>query len=330
MKKHLKTIVLMVLAIIPLTLSAQEKEKKTRDAYNKSWAITNLDTEFKNFMSNKDISEYANGSSARRSDKDDKISSLMESNTFKIPSDKQKYLEQLSKAFKYSKPEAYYFFTQEAGLSSQKITNIAYGENLEYKHGYGGYFNRNYSIACIKDPADSLKRYCYAMTWWYEEPARSEIHVKLDKFYSYIPEEWEKMQEKNGNHIVISNNNEIGNLSKKELRQLKKLLGNGYNITISNNSSSQKTDTITSSSEFLLRFGNLKNMYNKNQQEEGMTETTISTVLANKILELCNNYGHILSASEKNICIETLKDMNKYTPDKFIKGIFNEAIKKLG
>lgn len=329
MKKAFKTIVLMAFAIIPLTLSAQGKEKKIRDAYNSAWAITNLDTEFKNFMSNKDISEYATGSSASRSDKDDKISSLMESNTYKIPAGKQKYLKQLSRAFKYSKPEAYYFYSREAGISNQRITNIAYGENLENSISYGNYINRNYSIACFKDPADSLKRYCYVMTWWYADSAKDNIHVKLDKYYSYIPAEWEKMQNKNTGYTVISNNNELSNLSKKELRQLKRLLGDGYEITISNNSPAQKTDTIISSSEFLLRFGNLKNVYNKNQDERGMNETAISTVLASKILELCDNYGRVLSASEKGICIEALTDLKKSSFDKFISGIFGEAIKRL-
>lgn len=322
MKKIIRTTALASLFIImPSTAIAQEtttgkSKQEPHKAYNAAKAKNDMDKAFEDFIGNKNLIKYSNSSSASRSDDNGRASSSLESENFELDISNKRLVQTLQDAFNKNKKEAYYSYMRNAGLSGDAFIRILYGDNLEYSKTYGGYINRNYYMLCLKDQADSLRRYCYSLVW-YTDTAKNRLYVILDKFYSMIPEKFEKMKSKEYNDEDTSYG-----LSRKNMRRLKKLFGEGYNI----NSETRK-DTITSSAEFLIHFGNLKNMYETNRREAG--EISISTVLANKIMELCRNYGHLLSQSEKRICVETLKNIQKYNHDVFIKGLFDESIKSL-
>lgn len=331
MKKIIRTIALSSLfAIIPSAATAQgtktgkadKSKQEPYNIYNSAKAKNNMDKAFEDFIGNKNLIKYSNSSSASRSDDDNKKSSSLETEKLELDPSNEKLVRTLQNAFTENKKEAYYSYMRDAGLSSETFTNVLYGNNLEYRKTYGGYINRNYSMLCLKDQADSLRRYCYSLIW-YTDTAKNRLYVILDKFYGPIPEKFKTMKNE---RVFLQDNDEYINygLSKKNIKRLKKLLNERYDIN-----QEEKKDTITSSAEFLMYFGNLKNAYENYRREAGVTETSISTILANKIMELCRKYGHLLSQSEKKICVETLKNIQKYNHDIFIKGIFEESIKSL-
>ncbi len=105
--------------------------------------------------------------------------------------------------------------------------------------------------------------------------------------------------------------------------------GEGNKMSLDGNGNVTNMTKGTDSSDPVQEFGNLRAAYLNNIREGNVGNTTMLTGLANSILDLCKQKGQQMTASEKQLCIEGLKDMQEQTPDKFIKGIFGVAISEL-
>ena len=119
-------------------------------------------------------------------------------------------------------------------------------------------------------------------------------------------------------HLVI---NEDGSINMDDGE------GNKLSLDSKGNVTSMKQGAV--STDPVQQFGNLRAAYLNNIREGNIDNTTLLTGLANSILDLCKTKGQKMSADEKQLCTEGLKDMQEQTPDKFIKGIFGVAINEL-
>ena len=105
--------------------------------------------------------------------------------------------------------------------------------------------------------------------------------------------------------------------------------GEGNKMSLDENGNVTNMTKGTDSSDPVQQFGNLRAAYLNNIREGNVDNTTRLTGLANSILDLCKQKGQQMTAAERQLCIEGLKDMQEQTPDKFIKGIFGVAITEL-
>lgn len=123
----------------------------------------------------------------------------------------------------------------------------------------------------------------------------------------------------NGKHTIIINGD--GSIDIDD--------GDGKKMSIDSKGNVTGTKQGTASEDPVQQFGNLRAAYLNNIREGNIDNTTLLTGLANSILDLCKTKGKQMTAAEKQLCIEGLKDMQQQTPDKFIKGIFGVAMDKL-
>lgn len=106
--------------------------------------------------------------------------------------------------------------------------------------------------------------------------------------------------------------------------------GDGNVMTVDNSGNILSQEgTSAYNDDPIQQFGNLRAAYLNNLREGNVDNTTLLTGLANSILDLCKKKGQQMTAAEKQLCTDGLKDMQEQTPDKFIKGIFGVAISEI-
>lgn len=291
MKKAIKTAVLLAVAMMPVTATAQ----------------SNLIKAFDDFTGDKQLKEYIKVTAQTEKDnKSNTTTSFYYSYKFEMPLSKRKCIEPVCEAFNKDTGEAYKTHIKNAGIDSKPFVTIAYGKNLDRNMSYGGFIDRNYMVMFVRDGKDSLKRYAYAIVW-YTDTVKNKFCGMLEKYYGPDPAmkghtgKWNVRYYGKGNIIVDANDK---------------------NIIIPN-------DKIKKDTDFLLRFGNLRATYKKNAKQRGVDEVMLNTALISKIVELCDNYGHLLPDSTKEVCIESIRELQSLTTDKYLKGFLEEAITKL-
>lgn len=291
MKKAIKTAALLAVAMIPVTATAQR----------------NLIKAFDDFTGDKKLKEYIKVTAqTEKDDKSNTTTSFHYSYEFEMPLSKRSCIEPVCEAFNKDSGEAYKTYIKNAGIDDNPFLTIAYGSELDKSMSYGGFIDRNYMVMFVRDSKDSLRRYAYTIIW-YTDTAKNMFCGKLEKYYSPDPaikgntRGWNVRYYGKGNIIVNTN---------------------GKNIIIPN-------DKIKKDTDFLLRFGNLRATYKKNAKQRGADEVMLNTALISKIVELCDNYGHLLPDSTKEVCIESIRELQSLTADKYLKGFLEEAITKL-
>lgn len=338
MKKAIKTAALLAVAMMPVTATAQ----------------SNLIKAFDDFTGDKKLKEYIKVNAyTEKDDKDNTMASYYYSYKFEMPLSKRKCIEPVCEAFNKDTGEAYKTHIKNAGIDSEPFVTIAYGKDLDRNMSYGKFINRNYMVMFVKDGKDSLKRYAYTIVW-YTDTVKNKFCGMLEKYYGPDPA---ALRSRNTGHT--GNNFSLSEYSvykpylpKNTLKQLKRILGNGnghkfdsqleenikwmeklvdegYIPKINGNYTLTYNDSIKTDTDFLLRFGNLRAAYKINMREGGVDDTMLNTGLVNKIVELCDNYGHVLSDSTKKMCIDSIKELQDITPDEYLDGFLGEAIKKL-
>lgn len=115
--------------------------------------------------------------------------------------------------------------------------------------------------------------------------------------------------------------------SKKDNKRSYRITANNSDfITLNRN----YNDSITTSMEFMQRFGNLRAAYKSSiMASKSRPDYVLITGVVNKILELCRTYGHVAEGNDKQICINSLKEFQKETDDSYIAALFGESIKAL-
>lgn len=287
-------------------------------------AQKNIDNAINDFINNKNYAEYIKKEvSMEQNGAKDK--SYCYSYTFELPSNKSKVLNNIHAAFNKDASNAYNLAKRSSGISDETLMRVSYGRNLDKDILFGKHIDHNYDVMLFHDSNDSLYRYVYAIVW--------KEKVKEDKVWGIIYRIYGKDPKKvnrpitrtiinmkdNGDIVTINGNGEI-------------ITHKSGNSSSDNNKNSSKftidtgNETITNDMEFLQRFGNLRAAYQTSLREGGVNNTTLNTGLVNKIVELCKSYGHLLTDSEKSICIEGIKEMQKLSVDNYLKALLNEAI----
>lgn len=291
-----RKIIFMALAftIMPIGTHAQENLKKA----------------IKDFIEDKNVSEYITADMFSEN-KTGTQSSLSYCHTYRfdMPANMLKKIDPLRNAFYKDTECAYNVMIKSAGSKSNEKMNIAYGDRLDKKVQFGAYVSHNYMVMLVHDKQDSLKRYCYAVTW-YMDSNKDRLCGSLFKIYGKDPA-------RRRNTYPVYTIDSYGNMEQTDTENREK------HTLIKTDQ-----DSIRSDIDFLQMFGNLNVAYKKNIPFVFSNETLLIG-LANKILEICRKYNSLLSKNEKEICTGSLKELKKMTDNKYLSGLLTEAIVSL-
>lgn len=311
-KTDMKAIRLLITTLLctamPVAMSAQENLKKAID----------------NFVNSKDLGGHMQTSNyLENTGTEHKVSSFYDQYIFELPMSKKKELNPVLDAFNKDKSTAYNVYSRDAGISDDAFTTIAYGGKLDKTVAFGTHKERNYRVMLVQDRQDSLRRYCYGIVW-YEDKKNDKFCGSINIVYGLNPQ---KTKKKTTTYYGdFSTLESLGGLEQlKELDKLKDLgklseLGNGTYVIM--NSDTSDSIQIKTSSDFLKRFGTLRSTFMKSRSYR---QIDIRAVLANKIQELCRTNGKLLNSDERQLCINSLKEMQKNESDSYVKGILDLA-----
>lgn len=255
---------------------------------------------------------------------------------FTLTKQDKKWLNTLLSAFQADVPAAYYYVNRDADHDTTGLYSIAYGNARYFTLGKDK--SNRLVLISIADPADSLRRYVYAIEW--NDTRQADVITgQLYSVYGKRPskqwfsgrisidgmniDEWMKSSRelaalKNMNLDSLMTLSAKHRISGKELRNM---LG-AYDNVITRYRSEPKDDV-----DFLERFGAMKSSFMYSLDKRKTADWT--QVVAGKLVKLCKNHGKLLKADEKTLCIQSLKEMKKAIDDKFIIGLLTEAIKYL-
>lgn len=282
----------LVLTLMPSVTRAQENLIKAMD----------------NFIADKNVSEYITTNIFSENPRGTKESqSYCYSHWFEMPVNFQKKIEPLRNAFYKDMDCAYNVMVKSAGSNSKEQMNIAYGDKLDKEVLFGSHSSHNYMVMLVRDKQDSLKRYCYAVTW-YIDHEKNSFCGSLFKIYSKDP----KQQRRNATLYNLGKYLDLENLT----------IGNDDNQSTARND----LDSIRTDIDFLQAFGNLSVAYRKNTPYQYSGGETLLIGLANKMLEICRKHKALLSKNEKELCIDRLKELQSWTSHKYLKGLLSESV----
>lgn len=227
-------------------------------------------------------------------------------------------------------------FTKSAGIEPQSEVNVAYGENLEERIIFGSHIEKNYMTMLTTDPNDSLRRYVYGIVWQVDS-TNNHICGSLHKIYSLDPARRNEQTDFNKAIRLDTDGNIYFYNKGKRINVPFKWDGRGNMVTpdkertININAlvDNIKTDSIMTKDEFLNKFSIIRSTYVKMPHTIGGIDSSLNTALVNKMVQLCSQYYSLLDKDEKDLCIKGLKEMQKYSTDKYLEGRLDIAIKKI-
>lgn len=291
-------------------------------------AQKNINNAIDDFVNNKNYEEYIKKEvTMEQNSPTDK--SFCYTYTFELPANKSKALNRIYEAFDKDASNAYNLAKRSSGISNEELLRIGYGRDLDKTIALGTHIDRNYEIMLFRDSNDSLYRYVYAIVWK-EKVKEDKVWGIIYKVYGKDPKKVNStftrtIMKSNGEIITINNKN--GQIITHQIEPLSSdnnVYTNNQDVIIRTGDSPIKTNM-----DFLRRFGNLRVAYYAIQDEDGANKLTICTGIVNKILELCKSSGNLLSESEKTVCIDSMKEIQKHCKDNYLKALLNEAINEL-
>lgn len=300
-------------------------------------AQEHLASAFNNFVNDKNLAEYITSSTqVNKSGSSTKPTSFSYIYKFDLPSNKRKALNQVIAAFNQDRDSAYSVFTKSAGIEPQSEVNVAYGENLEERIIFGSHIEKNYMTMLTTDPNDSLRRYVYGIVWQVDS-TNNHICGSLHKIYSLDPARRNEQTDFNKAIRLDTDGNIYFYNKGKRINVPFKWDGRGNMVTpdkertININAlvDNIKTDSIMTKDEFLNKFSIIRSTYVKMPHTIGGIDSSLNTALVNKMVQLCSQYSSLLDKDEKDLCIKGLKEMQKYSTDKYLEGRLDIAIKKI-
>ena len=323
---NMKTIKLLaailLCAAMPATTNAQENLKKAID----------------DFVKAADKAKYNRVSNMNKNTDDNGVTtSFLRQYLYELPKDMNKAVKPLAKAFDKDAGSAYAAYTRDAydttgdtHMRGEELVRIAYGEKLDKSVSYGSYTNRNYKVMLVRDSQDSLRRYCYAIVW-YEDTKKDKFCVAIDEIYSLDPQ-----RNKSTGTDGFDQGKTI-TVAEPGVRRTITIASDGTTYAYDRSTGEIKTlntDTkddadVKTSFDFLKRFGTLRSTF---LSPDLTAQTTMLTMIATKIAELCSNYNGLLRDEEQKFCIEALNELKKSdraNHDKYISGLFDLAISRL-
>ena len=239
---------------------------------------------------------------------------MMKGFEFAIPERKQKMVDTFHKALLSNSRLAYISFTKKAGSASNETNRVGYGNNNSTTYEFGTHKDRNYNLQYIRDRKDSTMRYVYALVW-YQEKDRL-VKGSVYKFYSKDPQTYKKP----------SANMKPFSYTKPSIQDLDSLFLQRKYFNFDKSPAGAYYFDVTppkDAAEFMMQFNTLRAAF-KNARDlypNQMTQRTLQTGIANKIVKLCKGYGKLLNADEKKFCATSLNKMKKDTDDEYLQSL---------
>ena len=239
---------------------------------------------------------------------------MMKGFEFAIPERKQKMVDTFHKALLSNSRLAYISFTKKAGSASNETNRVGYGNNNSTTYEFGTHKDRNYNLQYIRDRKDSTMRYVYALVW-YQEKDRL-VKGSVYKFYSKDPQTYKKP----------SANMKPFSYTKPSIQDLDSLFLQRKYFNFDKSPAGAYYFDVTppkDAAEFMMQFNTLRAAF-KNARDlypNQMTQRTLQTGIANKIVKLCKEYGKLLNADEKKFCASSLNKMKKDTDDEYLQSL---------
>ena len=252
---------------------------------------------------------------------------------FALPNKKGNLINDLTRAMTQDSENAYHSASGKAG--SKGVTYaIAYGTGKNDFELIGAVGDMNFMVVCFKDERHSDFRTSYAIEW--KQNNDGNYSGKIYKIYGKKPDEL--MSNKNHRSAVIHSNSGNGSFTLnvdslidmnglRSLESLKDLpgqlevlndrCGNGYILQFSNDRDNDMDNTT-----WLTTFA----MYCNKFKVKVKDSPGKGSVYATELLKLCKQADGIITASEKKLCIKTLKECQKCNNDTFVNGLLEEAI----
>lgn len=250
-------------------------------------AQKNLIKAIDDFVNDDKIAQYVKvNSSVEKNGGGDKVASCFCQYRFEMPATLQGKLDKVVEAFDRDADEAYNVLTRDEGISSSVLVNVPYGEKIDKSISYGSYIDRNYRIMFVRDKQDTLKRHCYAVTWWVDKK-NNVLAGSLDKIYGPDPRKPRGLND----GLAVSIGVDVP-------------LKSGYDA--------------------LRRFSLLRSAYKSALKEHA--DLALRSGLANKIIELCKEAKKLkLSENEKVVLGRGVKDLESITADEYLKDLLKLA-----
>ena len=309
MRTSIRIILAVWMTLFTTSTFAQKGQASVEQAFNK--AVNTLQKG--NYVTDTKIETYKDGA-------------YYKNYCFAIPENKKKIIDAVNKALGTNDQYAYNIMNQNANSNGKQQIDIAYGDNNEKKRQYGNSKETNYRISLFKDEQNNKKRYAYILTWMNTKDGM--LKGMLHRIYGTDPKA-QREEESNrwGSHrwdsnITIPSQDEM----KKQWEEIEKnkkkweeKLKQYYQTTPKN------------STEFLMMFNNYRQTFKNiddfvvanDSEHPEWNKAAIQIVVANRLMQLCNNNASLLNTEEKKFCANTLLKMKKETDDEDIKGILD-------
>ena len=239
---------------------------------------------------------------------------MMKGFEFAVPGKKQKMVDTFHKALLSNSRLAYISFTKKAGSASIETNRVGYGNNNSTTYLFGAHKDRNYNLQYFRDRKDSTMRYVYALVWY---PGKNDVVLgSVYKFHSKDPQTYKKP----------SANTKSFSYTKPSIQGLDSLFFQGKYFNFDKSPAGAYYFDVTppkDAAEFMMQFNTLRAAF-KNARDlypNQMTQRTLQTGIANKIVKLCKEYGKLLNADEKKFCASSLNKMKKDTDDEYLQSL---------
>ena len=239
---------------------------------------------------------------------------MMKGFEFAVPRKKQKMVDTFHKALLSNSRLAYISFTKKAGSASIETNRVGYGKDNSMTYEFGTHKDRNYNLQYLRDRKDSTMRYVYALVWY--QGMDHSVKGSVYKFYSKDPQTYKKP----------SANTKSFSYTKPSIQGLDSLFFQGKYFNFDKSPAGAYYFDVTppkDAAEFMMQFNTLRAAF-KNARDlypNQMTQRTLQTGIANKIVKLCKEYGKLLNADEKKFCASSLNKMKKDTDDEYLQSL---------
>lgn len=239
---------------------------------------------------------------------------MMKGFEFAIPERKHKMVDTFQKALLSNSRLAYISFTKKAGSASIETNRVGYGKDNSMTYEFGTHKDRNYNLQYLRDRKDSTMRYVYALVWY--QGMDHSVKGSVYKFYSKDPQTYKKP----------SANTKPFSYTKPSIQGLDSLFFQGKYFNFDKSPAGAYYFDVTppkDAAEFMMQFNTLRAAF-KNARDlypNQMTQRTLQTGIANKIVKLCKEYGKLLNADEKKFCASSLNKMKKDTDDEYLQSL---------